>query len=146
MSVITDFINGAAGFLTGLDIQELFFLAGCALAAILFIIILAVIASRKKRARRYVRALSEYYRIHGNVREALKLSAGAFRKRSDAAAAVREAAYHCRHSILRDYRTAFCIVEETIRGKKVRELHKDILEEETAKKNSILLLTDGREK
>lgn len=107
---------------------------------LLFLIVMQAISKRSK-ARKYVNAFSESYKSEEKVLTALQSASEVFRKNSKEAKAISKAVFYINNSILRDYKTAFGIVEKRIKGKKVTKLHREILEKEKEKKNTILLLT-----
>lgn len=107
---------------------------------IIIILFIFKILSRP-HAKKYIRVFSETYEEKGNVLYSLQQAENAY-KRGKVRTAIHSAILHLtRRSILRDYRTAFRIIENTLSGKKVRNLHEEVLEEETRKKSSMLLLS-----
>lgn len=98
------------------------------------------VLGRKRKSKRYLETFQKVYENEGNVSKALESASDEFRKKSREAEAIRQALFYLDHSIFRDYETAFDIVEEQIKGRKVKEYHTDVIEKEKAKKSRVLLL------
>ena len=113
----------------------------CLFFFVLIFLIVIHVASKRNKAKKYVNAFSNSYKSEEKVIIALHSASEAFRKNSKEAKAISKAVFYINNSILRDYKTAFGIVEKRIKGKKVTKLHREILEKEKEKKNTILLLT-----
>lgn len=116
-------------------------IAGC--VVIVFFCLLLWICSvlgRKRKSKRYLDTFQRVYENEGNVPQALESASEEFRKKSREAEAIRQALFYLDHSIFRDYETAFDIVEEQIKGRKVKDYHTDVIEKEKAKKSRVLLL------
>lgn len=121
--------------------QNCLVLAICLILIILLFAIIILFASGHKKAKKYVEAFKDSYDTDEKVLTALQSTSECFRKNSREAKAIAKAVFYINNSILRDYKTAFAIIEKSFKSKKVVELHKKILEKEKEKKNTILLLT-----
>lgn len=95
---------------------------------------------RKRKSKRYLETFQRVYENEGNVPQALETASDEFRKKSREAKAIRQALFYLDHSIFRDYETAFDIIEEEIKGRKVKDYHTDVIEKEKVKKSRVLLL------
>lgn len=121
--------------------QNYLFPVICLFSFILIFLIVIHAVSKRSKAKKYVNAFSNSYKSEEKVIIALQSASEAFHKNSKEAKAISKAVFYINNSILRDYKTAFGIVEKRIKGKKVTKLHREILEKEKEKKNTILLLT-----
>lgn len=98
------------------------------------------VLGRKRKSKRYLETFQKEYENDGNVSLALEAAFAEFRKKSREAEAIRQALFYLDHSIFRDYETAFDIIEEEIKGRKVKDYHTDVIEKEKVKKSRVLLL------
>lgn len=128
--------------LSRLDLPE----NGVIIAICMVVVILCLLLwmcsflGRKRKSKRYLDAFQKEYENEGNVSLALESASNEFRKKSREAEAIRQALFYLDHSIFRDYETAFDIVEEQIKGRKVKDYHTDVIEKEKVKKSRVLLL------
>lgn len=109
------------------------------MAMIVILVTRTVVYSRKKK--KYMTAFMESYEEHEDVIAALEAARESFRNRGAEAAAIRQAIYYLHHSIFMDYQTAFEIIEERFTGRKVRDMHDNVLAKEKSKMSRMLLLT-----
>lgn len=109
---------------------------------VLVIVIIAYLIFFRKKDKQYLRVMGEVYDEKGDVLHALKRTKSAYKKKSKEARAIQDAIDYLDHSILRDYETAFKIIEGVVGSRKVRKLHTTILSQEESKKASQLLLCE----
>lgn len=116
------------------------------------IIVIAVIAALitflilflpdKKRTNNnsqiYLQNLTKMYEEHTPIIECLSKIEQLFKSGSIEYIAVEQAIFYLTKSIMRDYETAFSIIEKVFRNQEVKKLHADIIEKEKA--NVIYLL------
>ena len=72
-----------------------------------------------------------------DIMKSLTDAQGLYNKRSVAYMAIYEAEYYLQNSIMRDYETAFSIIEKCFRQEDVKKLHETLIENE---KNKIIYL------
>lgn len=113
----------------------------CLLVLLILILFILSFIEHGKKGKKYVEAFSSSYEKDKNVMTALENSMAAFKPKSKEAQAIKKGIFYISHSILHDYPTAFSMIEKKIKGKRVKQLHKEVVEQERNKKNSILLLT-----
>lgn len=109
-----------------------------------FLLLLGLIIQRirkSKKQKKYLESFQRAYERKESVASALEEVRSCFKERSKEAQVIRQAVFYLNHSIFMDYETAFDIIEERFKGKKIRNLHDQILEKEKAKKSGMLLLT-----
>lgn len=115
--------------------------AVCLIILLLMVLFILKFIINSKSVQRYLDAFSSTYKKEGNVMAALENSLAAFKTKSREAQAIRKSIFYINHSILHDYQTAFSMIEKVIKGKKVKQLHAEVLKQEKEKKNTMLLLT-----
>lgn len=113
----------------------------CLLVLLILLLFILSFIGQEKKGKKYVEAFSSSYEKDKNVMVALENAKGVFKPKSKEAKVIKKGIFYISHSILHDYRTAFSIIEKKIKGKRVKQLHNDVVEQERNKKNSILLLT-----
>lgn len=107
-------------------------------ATLIFAIIkLTEFNKRKKNSKQYMEMLSDLYG-QKSIPESLDEIKGCFKKKSTEYIAVDKAFFYLTQSIMRDYGTAFSIIEKVFRQPEIKNLHSEIMEAE--KKNVMLML------
>lgn len=111
-------------------------LIGAFVAAFLTLILLIVIdkSTGSKRAKKYVSIMEEQYPQIG-ILASLEMAHSQFRKRCNEAIAIQRAIEYLKGSVLRDYETAFSIIEKGLPQKSVQSEHNKILMAEVDKQN-----------
>ena len=113
----------------------------CLLVILILLLFILSFIAHEKKGKKYVEAFSSSYDKDENVKAALENAMAAFKPKSKEAQVIKKGIFYISHSILHDYRTAFSMIEKKIKGKRVKQLHNEVIEQERNKKNSILLLT-----
>lgn len=113
-----------------------------AAALVVAVIILVIIKlndakKRKKHSQQYVQKLTELHE-NKNIADCLDEIRDLFKKGSVEYIAVDKAYFYLTQSIMRDYATAFLIIEKVFKDAAVRQLHAQIMEQE--KENIMFLL------
>lgn len=117
--------------------------AGIVIAAIIvaaIILVVIIINDKKKRgqsSQQYLDMLSELY-SQKSVIDSLCEIRDVFKKGTVEYIAVDKSIFYLTKSIVRDYTTAFSIIEKVFKDKRVKDLHLSIVEKE--KENIVLLL------
>lgn len=115
-------------------------IAAIALVVAVMILVVVKLKERKRRKRnsqQYVQLLSNY-RNEKSVADSLNEIKDCFKRGSAEYIAIDKAYLYLTQSILRDYSTAFSIVEKVFGEHEVKQLHNEIVEYE--KENIMLLL------
>ena len=103
---------------------------------IFFLIILCVVVidyiRKTKKNRMYVQLFEETYKNNSVIDTLLKIIE-VYKIRSVENLVLRKAINYLQKSCLKDYQTAFAIIEDVFSGKKVKELHNTIIENEKGK-------------
>lgn len=128
--------------LSRLDLPENGVIIAVCVVIVFFCLLLWIcsILGRKRKSKRYLETFQRVYENERNVPQALETASDEFRKKSREAKVIRQALFYLDHSIFRDYETAFDIIEEEIKGRKVKDYHTDVIEKEKVKKSRVLLL------
>lgn len=104
-------------------------------AAVLALVITVAIlisydkSQSKKAQKKYLSMYQELYTA-GNVIETLEAIRDSFKKNSVEYIAIDQALFYLDHSILRDYKTAFSLVEKVFSMKEIHEQHNLTVENE----------------
>lgn len=104
-----------------------------AIVIIIFYLILCILDKRalKRNAVRYVKLFREFYETN-TVLNTLQLIQNEFKTGSVEFIIIDRAIHYLNFSILKDYKTAFCIIEKEFHLQEVKQLHQEILEKETS--------------
>jgi hypothetical protein len=110
------------------------------IAAIITLILLLVIdrSKSKKNSKIYLQMLTELYDNGETVINSLEKIKATFKKGSIQFIAIDHAVFYLNKSIMRDYETAFSIIEKVFSSNEVKLKHAAIIEKEKA--NVIFLL------
>jgi hypothetical protein len=84
---------------------------------------------QKKAQKKYFELFQELYEV-GHVIETLEQIRDAFKKDSIEYIAIDQAVFYLDHSIMRDYRSAFDLVEKVFELKEIKERHMEVIETE----------------
>jgi hypothetical protein len=98
----------------------------------------------EKNEKIYVKVFETAYEEDGSVLVALEKTIPYLRSGGKEEKAVRRAILHINNSILKDYKTGFLLIEKTMKGKTVKELHAKVLQHETEKAQNRLLLVAAK--
>lgn len=99
---------------------------------VLGIFIMFYTLRQKKKKKKYLDALNDYYSTLG-VYQSLTAARAEFPQSSLEFLAIDRGLYYLDHSILMDYKTCFKIIENIFASKEIKQKHQEILEQEKAK-------------
>lgn len=116
--------------------QKLFILGlGILLATFVCSIIIAII--RKKKRKLYIQNFNECYK-NKSVLESLEIISNLYKPNSNEYKAINKSINYLNKSCLKDYQTAFAIIEDVIEDNSIIDFHNKILDIE--KRKIVLLL------
>lgn len=113
-------------------------IAGLTIAVMAVLLTLFSVMKRKARNKKYCELVTAGYAEKG-VLNALILTRDTFSKRSAEYIILDKAVFYLTMSCLRDYQSAFAMIEDIFSGKDVENLHDRILNTE---KNKMILLIE----
>lgn len=111
--------------------QKLFILGlGILFISLIFFIILSII--KKNKRNKYIQNFNEHYK-NKSVLDSLKMMSDLFKPNSNEYKAINKSINYLNKSCLKDYQTAFAIIEDVIDDNSIVEFHNKILNEEKRK-------------
>ena len=118
-----------------------FVAAGVFVCTALILVVVLKLLFFRSRPKKYLTVVSDSYNSGASVINALKQAEEVYSKKSRERVVIHAAVRYLTKSVLRDYPTAFRVIESEMSSKKVKKLHQMILENEKNRKNEIFMLS-----
>lgn len=123
------------------EMLNMLIIAGITVAVMAVLITLFSAVKRKSRNNKYCELFSIGYDDGRGVLETLKMVQSSFSAKSVEYLVIERSVRYLTNSCLRDYQTAFAMIEDVFQGKNVENLHDEIM---TKEKNRMVLLIEKK--
>jgi hypothetical protein len=117
--------------------SDLLIMAGIVFMAVIVLITISELISKKKKCKNYVKVFEDTYK-DDNVVNTLTKMQSIYKPKSIEYLAIDKSVTYLNKSILKDYQTAFAIIEDVFSNKEVEDLHDRVISNE--KKKLVLAL------
>lgn len=124
-----------------MDNTQKLFILGISILFIVIVLYIVIIISKNNKGKKYIQCFSDCYK-NKSILETLETISDMYKPKSDEYKAINKSIDYLNKSCLKDYQTAFAIIEEVIDDNAIIEFHNRILDKE---KSKIVLLLEKRD-
>lgn len=124
-----------------MDNTQKLFILGISILFIVIVLYIVMIINKNKKGKKYIQCFNDCYK-NKSVLDTLETISDMYKPNSDEYKAINKSIDYLNKSCLKDYQTAFAIIEEVIDDNAIIDFHNKILDKE---KSKIVLLLEKRD-